>query len=92
MPLCRVTSSLRSLANTFRTRGSLSFEVAPLCVASTAYTAEPCSSAQGDQTLDTEAVLQTLINHEQQGVPDRAGANGNDGFDLVSSMLLSLSW
>ncbi len=36
-----------------------------------------------DSPLETEAVLQSLVNHEQQGIPDRAGAKGSDAFDLV---------
>lgn len=36
-----------------------------------------------DSPLETDAVLQSLVNHEQQGIPDRAGAKGSDAFDLV---------
>lgn len=51
------------------------------------YQASRFSSSQADKPLDTDTILQKLVNHEQQGVPDRAGANGVDGFDLASSML-----
>ena len=30
-----------------------------------------------------EEYLQTFINHEQRGVPSRAGTDTKDGFDLV---------
>ena len=36
-----------------------------------------------DAPLDTELLLQTLVNYEQQGVPDSAGTGGKQGFDLV---------
>ena len=42
-----------------------------------------CHNTSPDSPLETEAVLQSLVNHEQQGIPDRAGAKGSDAFDLV---------
>ena len=42
-----------------------------------------------DRSVNTEALLQSLVNHEQRGIPDGAGAKGNEGFDLVGQCLLS---
>lgn len=37
------------------------------------------------ESLDTAELLGKLVNHEQQGVPDSAGAKSSRAFDLVSS-------
>lgn len=44
------------------------------------------TSAGTRAPLDTETLLQRLVNYEQQGVPNNAGTNGNKGFDLVRSI------
>lgn len=41
-----------------------------------------------NRSINTEALLQSLVNHEQRGIPDGAGAKGNKGFDLVGQCLL----
>ncbi len=41
-------------------------------------------------TTAGEQFLEDFVNYEAKGVPDRAGTDTDDGFDLVSLHLLTL--
>lgn len=41
------------------------------------------SFSSGNEPLDTETVLRSLVNHEQQGMPDGSGTQGQRAFDLA---------
>ncbi|KAA6423036.1 MAG: folylpolyglutamate synthase-like [Trebouxia sp. A1-2] len=65
---------------------------APEAAAAIASVGRSCHHiSPADSPLETETVLQSLVNHEQQGIPDRAGAKGSTAFDLVAGMQALLS-